>query len=91
MVVKSNQEPKDIHLRKLWVILNTYKGTVPLFRDLGLSSSIIDMQINKIPSVVSQELDLQLKKYIPELKLKGVGVELIGDKTILKVEVEKDA
>lgn len=91
MVVKSNQEPKDIHLRKLWVILNTYKGTVPLFRDLGLSSSIIDMQINKIPSVVSQDLDLQLKKYIPELKLKGVGVELIGDKTILKVEVEKDA
>ncbi|MGL5592960.1 MAG: hypothetical protein ACRDDH_03355 [Cetobacterium sp.] len=91
MVVKSNQEPKDIHLRKLWVILNTYKGTVPLFRDLGLSSSIIDMQISKIPSVVSQDLDLQLKKYIPELKLKGVGVELIGDKTILKVEVEKDA
>lgn len=91
MVVKSNQEPKDIHLRKLWVILNTYKGTVPLFRDLGLSSSIIDMQINKIPSVVSQDLDLQLKKYIPELKLKGIGVELIGDKTILKVEVEKDA
>ncbi|MGL5624959.1 hypothetical protein [Cetobacterium sp.] len=91
MVVKSNQEPKDIHLRKLWVILNTYKGTVPLFRDLGLSSSIIDMQISKIPSVVSQDLDSQLKKYIPELKLKGVGVELIGDKTILKVEVEKDA
>lgn len=91
MVVKSNQEPKDIHLRKLWVILNTYKGTVPLFRDLGLSSSIIDMQISKIPSVVSQDLDLQLKKYVPELKLKGVGVELIGDKTILKVEVEKDA
>lgn len=91
MVVNSNQEPKDIHLRKLWVILNTYKGTVPLFRDLGLSSSIIDMQISKIPSVVSQDLDLQLKKYIPELKLKGVGVELIGDKTILKVEVEKDA
>ena len=91
MVVKSNQEPKDIHLRKLWVILNTYKGTVPLFRDLGLSSSIIDMQISKIPSVVSQDLDLQLKKYMQELKLKGVGVELIGDKTILKVEVEKDA
>ncbi len=91
MVVKSNQEPKDIHLRKLWVILNTHKGTVPLFRDLGLSSSIIDMQIRKIPSVVSQDLDLQLKKYIPELKLKGVGVEVIGDKTILKVEVEKDA
>lgn len=91
MVVKSNQEPKDIHLRKLWVILNTYKGTVPLFRDLGLSSSIIDMQISKIPSVVSQDLDLQLKKYIPELKLKGVSVGLEGDKTILKVEVEKDA
>lgn len=90
MVVKSNQEPKDRHLRKLWVILNTYKGTVPLFRDLGLSSSIIDMQISKIPSIVSQDLDLQLKKYIPELKLKGVDVELIGDKTILKVEVEKD-
>ena len=90
MVVKSNQEPKDIHLRKLWVILNTYKGTVPLFRDLGLSSSIIDMQISKIPSVVSQDLDLQLKKYVPELKLKGVGVDQIGDKTILKVEVEKD-
>lgn len=89
MVVKSNKEPKDISLRKLWVILNTYKGTVPLFRDLGLNSSIIDMQLNKIPSVVSQDLDLQLKKYIPELRLKGVSVEVEGEKTILKVEVEK--
>ena len=34
MVVKSNMEPKDKELRKLWVILNTFKGTVPLFRDL---------------------------------------------------------
>ncbi|MBC2855354.1 hypothetical protein H3N56_02775 [Cetobacterium sp. 2A] len=91
MVVKSNIEPKDTYLRQLWVILNTCKGTVPLFRDLGLSSSIIDMQINKIPSVLSQDLDLQIKKYIPGLKLKSVGIELEEEKTILKVEVEKTA
>lgn len=91
MVIKSNEEPKDISLRRVWVILNTKKGTVPLFRDLGLSSSIIDMQVNKIPSVVTQDLDSQLKKYIPELKLKGVNIETEGDKTILKVKVEKDA
>lgn len=91
VMVKSNEEPKDISLRRLWVILNTKKGTVPLFRDLGLSSSIIDMQVSRISSVVSQDLDLQLKKYIPELKLKSVNVETEGDKTILKVEVEKDA
>lgn len=90
MVVKSNLEPNNIILRRLWVILNTFKGTVPLFRDLGISSSIIDMQVNKIPSVISQDLDQQLKKYIPELKLKSVGVELDGDKIILKVEVEKN-
>ena len=90
MVVKSNLEPNNIILRRLWVILNTFKGTVPLFRDLGISSSIIDMQVNKIPSVISQDLDQQLKKYIPELKLKSVCVELDGDKIILKVEVEKN-
>ena len=91
MVVKSNMEPKDKELRKLWVILNTFKGTVPLFRDLGLSPSIIDMQLCKIPSVISQDLDMQLKKYVPNLKLKSVNIELDGDKTVVKVEVEKDA
>lgn len=91
MVVKSNMEPKDKELRKLWVILNTFKGTVPLFRDLGLSPSIIDMQLSKIPSVISQDLDMQLKKYVPNLKLKSVNIELDGDKTVVKVEVEKDA
>lgn len=91
MVVKSNMKPKDRELRKLWVILNTFKGTVPLFRDLGLSPSIIDMQLSKIPSVISQDLDMQLKKYVPNLKLKSVNIELDGDKTVVKVEVEKDA
>lgn len=91
MVVKSNMEPKDKELRKLWVILNTFKGTVPLFRDLGLSPSIIDIQLSKIPSVISQDLDMQLKKYVPNLKLKSVNIELDGDKTVVKVEVEKDA
>lgn len=91
MVVKSNMEPKDKELRKLWVILNTFKGTVPLFRDLGLSPSIVDMQLSKIPSVISQDLDMQLKKYVPNLKLKSVNIELDGDKTVVKVEVEKDA
>ena len=91
MVVKSNMEPKDKELRKLWVILNTFKGTVPLFRDLWLSPSIIDMQLSKIPSVISQDLDMQLKKYVPNLKLKSVNIELDGDKTVVKVEVEKDA
>ena len=91
MVVKSNMEPKDKELRKLWVILNTFKGTVPLFRDLGLSPSIIDMQLSKTPSVISQDLDMQLKKYVPNLKLKSVNIELDGDKTVVKVEVEKDA
>ena len=91
MVVKSNIEPKDKELRKLWVILNTFKGTVPLFRDMGLSPSIIDMQLTKIPSVISQDIDMQLKKYVPNLKLKSVNIELDGDKTVVKVEVEKDA
>ena len=91
MVVKSTQEPTDKVLRQLWVILNTIKGTVPLFRDQGITHSIIDMQITKIPSVLSQELDIQIKKYVPELKLKSVKCHMIEEKIVLEVEVTKYA
>ncbi|WP_297406447.1 hypothetical protein [uncultured Cetobacterium sp.] len=90
MVVTNIREPKDETLRKLWVILNTYRGTVPLFRDLGISFSIIDMQITKIPSFLSQELDSQIKKYIPELKLKHINCLIENEQIIIKVEVEKN-
>lgn len=91
MVVQSNIEPENPLLRKLWVILNTSKGTIPLFRDLGISSSIIDMKITEIPSIISQDLDIQLKKYIPELSLKKIKAELKHEKIILHIEVEKNA
>lgn len=87
MVVTNTIEPQDKVLRKLWIILNTYKGTIPLFRDIGISFSIVDKPITQIPSLLSQELDVQIKKYIPELKLKNINCFMKNEKTIIKVEV----
>lgn len=92
MVVKSNEEPiNNSNLKRLWILLNTKKGTVPLFRGMGISSSIVDMKINQIQGILSQELDTQIKLYIPGLKFKKLICEKINEKLIYTVEVIDNA
>lgn len=90
MVIKNNVEPLNATERKLWVLLNTIKGTVPLYRDFGISHKIIDSKITDIPSILFGDLDQQIKKYIEELKLVNIKCEKNEEQIIILVEVKEN-
>ena len=64
---------------QLWVLLNTYRGTVPLNRDLGLDPRMVDKPITVISAAIHSELQLQIKKYITALELLNVKCSYTDD------------
>lgn len=80
MVVSKNDKPKIEEVEnpfyQLWVLLNTYRGSVPLERDLGIDPRLVDKPQTKIQAAIQAELQNQINKYIPKLKLKAVETKL---------------
>ena len=78
-------------IQNIALLLSTRKGTVPLYRDFGLSQSFVDkpMQIAK-PLIISEIADAILN-YEPRASLVGVTFDIdnsVPGKLIPTVEVE---
>ena len=51
------------------MIITTVRGTVPLFRDFGLDSTIIDSPTLMAQAKISTEIIRQVRKYEPRAKI----------------------
>lgn len=80
MVISKNNKPElekiESPFYQLWVLLNTYRGSVPLERDLGIDPRLVDRPQTKIQAAIQAELQNQINKYIPKLRLKNVQTKL---------------
>lgn len=54
----------------MYVIITTVRGTVPLFRDFGLDSTIIDSPTLMAQAKISTEIIRQVRKQNRELRLR---------------------
>lgn len=75
MVVKKSEKPTTDKLSpyyQLYILLNTVRGTVPLQRDIGVDSRIVDKPITIIAAGIQAELQHQINTYIKGLKLLNV-------------------
>lgn len=72
MRVSNTEIPNHPKLRQLFILLNTQRGSVPLHRDLGIDSRMIDKPITAIKNAIFGELQQQISKYIQGLKLENV-------------------
>lgn len=71
------------------MILLTPRGSLPLERELGYDSKLIDKPINIILPALKVDLTQQFKRYVPELLLSEVYIEKISEgKVYIKCEVE---
>ncbi|CAL7900164.1 hypothetical protein MWG07_05935 [Fusobacterium necrophorum] len=86
MKVLSTEIPKHPKLRELFILLNTRRGTVPLHRDLGLDTRMIDKPVTVIRNAIFGELQQQISKYIQGLKLENVLCDVTENG--LKIECE---
>ena len=91
MVVDNRTIPGNKILHQLFVLLNTTRGEVPLFRDFGVDARNIDKPVTIIGLSIFTELESQIKKYIKNISLKDVSciVDEIGLKIVCEVEINE--
>lgn len=68
--------PDNIHieiLQNVKTILTTIKGSVPLDRDFGIDSSLIDRPINIVKPLLVKEIKEAIEKYEPRAKFHSVS------------------
>lgn len=77
-------------VQNVQMILATIKGTVPLDRDFGVSSKVLDMPINAAQAKISAEIVTAINKFEPRVKVKkcifGNDLDGLSDVTV-RIEV----
>lgn len=72
---KLNFKPDSVQvevLQNVKTILTTAKGSVPLDRDFGINTYLIDRPINVIKPLLVKEVKESIEKYEPRAKFKGI-------------------
>lgn len=86
-------EPDEVTsiLQNVAVLLSTFKGSVPLQRDFGISPEILSKPINVARALLLSDVVAALKAYEPRVKVISVNFEVSKEepgKLIPIVEVE---
>lgn len=88
-----NLMPTEIEeiVQNVRTILTTVQGTVPLYREFGLSAENLDMPINAVKARLTAEIARQIGRY--ETRCKLVGCTFEGDisgrlEVTAKIEVD---
>lgn len=76
-------------LQNIAVLLNTRRGSVPMYRKFGLPMAFIDKPINVAETIAFSEISEALEEYEPRAKLKDLRFEKSTDgRMIITVEVD---
>lgn len=78
-------------LQGLRVLLATRRGSVPMYRDFGLTMEYLDKPIPVAQALIAAELAEALARYEPRAALKSVTVqpdEQTPGRVLVEVEVE---
>ena len=60
---------EDDLVQRIYCLLATVKGTVPCYRDYGLSSEWLHRPINAVQSLYATQVAQALAAYLPDVKL----------------------
>ena len=75
-------------LQNVAIILSTLEGTVPLYRDFGISSEYVHMPIPAAKALLRAEIKEKVERYEPRVSVIGVTFEETGNGLIPTLEVE---
>ena len=56
-------------------IITTPKGSVPMFREFGLSENLTDSPVNEAAAKIKAEIIMAVRKYEPRAKIKSINFE----------------
>lgn len=75
-------------LQNVGIILSTWEGTVPLYRDFGLSTEYMHKPIPVAKALLHAEIKEKVERYEPRVSVVGVIFEETGNGLIPTLEVE---
>lgn len=76
-------------MQNIMVLLNTWKGSCPLYRDFGLSHELLHKPINVAKVLLTAEIKQAVETYEPRATVLSVSFEVgAGDSSILMPTVE---
>lgn len=78
-------------LQNVAILLNSFKGECPMFRDFGLSSETLHRPINVARTLLQADIIEQIEKYEPRAVVTGVTFEVdptAPDRLVPTVELE---
>ena len=86
-------EGTEAALAGLRVLLATQKGSVPFYREFGLTMAYLDRPLPVAQALIAAELAEAVARFVPEARLRGVTVRPDGadgadGKLTVEVEVE---
>ena len=83
-----NEQDKDrAIIQNVAIILSTWKGTVPLYRDFGIAPNLLHKPLNVAEAMLRSEIREAIEKYEPRVEIDKITFDLDGDKLIPTVEV----
>lgn len=88
----NEKDPIKSILQNISILLRTWRGEVPLFRDFGLQMSFLDKPVNVAAPVIIAEIREAMMKYEPRAELVSVKFDHSSSGVLYPVvEVRIDA
>lgn len=75
-------------LTSIQTLCNTYEGTIPLDRRVGLDSSVISENIDIAKEIITADIFDKVEKYIPEVEVIEVSFKEGEDISMLNVLIK---
>ena len=76
-------------IQNIKTILQTVQGTVPLFREFGISADNLDLPINLMQTMLAAEIARQINLYETRAVLKKINAEKnLSGKLVITVQIE---
>lgn len=87
--IKLNEtDPIASTVQNVGIILRTLEGTVPLYREFGISSEPLHMSIPAAKALLLAEIKEKVERFEPRVTVIGVSFQQTGVGLIPTVEVE---
>ncbi|MCH5195951.1 MAG: GPW/gp25 family protein [Oscillospiraceae bacterium] len=77
-------------LQNIALLLNTKKGTVPMYREFGLAMNFVDKPIDVAETIAFSEITAAVEEFEPRAKVKNVTFEKDANgrmATVVEVEI----
>lgn len=72
-IVLHEQNRTDSILQNIWLLLHTWRGSVPLYREYGYNPRLLHKPVNVVESLLAEDVTEQIEKYEPRARVLSVS------------------